>query len=82
MYEDIVKGLLNSDLSSEDIKKILDILFKEKESEYKPKFVPKEVFYPTGSNDPCARCNNNPKNNPHASGVCNCTLGLHTIYYC
>lgn len=24
--------------------------------------------------DPCANCPNNPMNNPHASGVCNCAL--------
>lgn len=24
--------------------------------------------------DPCAGCSNNPSNNPHASGVCSCTL--------
>lgn len=24
--------------------------------------------------DPCANCNNNPKNNPNASGFCNCVL--------
>lgn len=25
-------------------------------------------------NDPCEFCNNNPKNNPNASGVCSCAL--------
>ena len=24
--------------------------------------------------DPCAFCNNNPKNNPYASGICCCAL--------
>lgn len=24
--------------------------------------------------DPCATCNNNPMNNPNASGFCNCVL--------
>ena len=24
--------------------------------------------------DPCAGCSNNPRNNPHASGMCNCSL--------
>ncbi len=24
--------------------------------------------------DPCAGCSNNPKNNPNASGFCNCVL--------
>ena len=24
--------------------------------------------------DPCALCSGNPKNNPHASGICHCTL--------
>ena len=27
---------------------------------------------------PCTNCKNNPKNNPHASGICNCALpALH-----
>lgn len=26
------------------------------------------------NNNPCETCMNNPKNNPHASGVCNCAL--------
>ena len=25
-------------------------------------------------NNPCETCMNNPKNNPYASGVCNCAL--------
>lgn len=25
-------------------------------------------------NDPCRNCPNNPTNNPHASGFCNCML--------
>ena len=25
-------------------------------------------------NDPCANCPNNPMNNPHATGFCNCAL--------
>lgn len=25
-------------------------------------------------NDPCANCPNNPRNNPFASGICNCVL--------
>lgn len=29
-------------------------------------------------NDPCAGCSNNPKNNPHTSGVCGCTLPYRT----
>lgn len=24
--------------------------------------------------DPCAKCQNNPANNPNASGICNCVL--------
>ena len=24
--------------------------------------------------DPCRNCNNNPRNNPHASGICHCAL--------
>ena len=24
--------------------------------------------------DPCRNCNNNPRNNPHASGICHCVL--------
>jgi hypothetical protein len=26
------------------------------------------------SNNPCESCNNNTKNNPYASGICNCAL--------
>lgn len=29
-------------------------------------------------NDPCANCNNNPINNPNASGFCNCVLPYMT----
>jgi len=29
--------------------------------------------------DACATCSNNPKNNPHASGICHCTLGSPRI---
>ena len=32
------------------------------------------------THDPCDGCNNNPKNNPFASGVCYCTLGSKTTY--
>ena len=28
---------------------------------------------------PCDSCPSNPKNNPYASGVCHCTLGLKQI---
>ena len=24
--------------------------------------------------DPCRNCSNNPRNNPHASGICHCAL--------
>ena len=27
----------------------------------------------------CATCSNNPKNNPHASGICHCILGSPRI---
>lgn len=29
---------------------------------------------PVENKDPCKNCPNNPKNNPNASGVCNCAL--------
>lgn len=33
-------------------------------------------------NNPCANCNNNPANNPLASGICNCVLPyLNNPYY-
>ena len=33
--------------------------------------------------DPCANCSNNPINNPHASGMCNCALpALCNPIYC
>lgn len=32
--------------------------------------------------DPCEHCMNNPKNNPHASGICSCALpALYGIRY-
>ena len=32
--------------------------------------------------DPCEHCSNNPKNNPHASGVCWCVLPyLNNVIY-
>lgn len=36
----------------------------------------------TSHSDPCENCPNNPKNNPHASGICNCVLPYmnNTIY--
>ena len=30
------------------------------------------------SYDPCAKCPNNPANNPNASGICNCVLPYMT----
>ena len=37
-----------------------------------------EIEKKDGSNvysyDPCEKCMNNPRNNPYASGVCNCVL--------
>lgn len=29
---------------------------------------------PTRAGHPCIRCQNNPANNPNASGICNCVL--------
>lgn len=29
--------------------------------------------------NPCEKCNNNPKNNPMASGICHCILGGNKI---
>lgn len=34
-----------------------------------------------GYNDPCYYCGNNPKNNPNASGFCNCSLPSKNITY-
>ena len=34
-----------------------------------------------GYYDPCYNCGNNPKNNPHASGFCNCSLPSKNITY-
>lgn len=31
--------------------------------------------------DPCYNCGNNPKNNPSASGFCNCSLPSRNITY-
>ena len=32
--------------------------------------------------DPCRNCNNNPRNNPHASGICHCALpSMHDVIY-
>ena len=31
--------------------------------------------------DPCYNCGNNPKNNPYASGFCNCSLPSRNITY-
>lgn len=37
---------------------------------------------PTRAEHPCTHCQNNPANNPHASGICNCVLPTmwQTIY--
>lgn len=36
----------------------------------------------TAHRDPCEHCNNNPKNNPLASGVCSCVLPyLNQVVY-
>ena len=37
-------------------------------------FVPLSTQNPVQGYDPCATCGNNPKNNPHASGICCCAL--------
>ena len=32
--------------------------------------------------DPCRNCNNNPRNNPYASGICHCALpSMHDVIY-
>lgn len=32
--------------------------------------------------DPCRNCNNNPRNNPHASGICHCALpSMYDVIY-
>ena len=33
-----------------------------------------------GYYDPCYNCRNNPKNNPYASGFCNCSLPNNINY--
>lgn len=37
---------------------------------------------PTKAEHPCTHCQNNPRNNPNASGICNCVLPAlwQTIY--
>lgn len=37
------------------------------------KYVP-ALTAPTRGEHPCTHCQNNPKNNPAASGICNCVL--------
>jgi hypothetical protein len=54
----------------EEITKEIDIIFPVIESI-------KSIDLPD-YNDPCAGCSNNPKNNPHASGICGCTLPYMT----
>ena len=41
--------------------------------EYVPVFIGHDSFDSFDS-DPCRFCNNNPRNNPFASGICNCVL--------
>ena len=50
---------------------------------YVPIFIEKDTYDPYYQ-DPCRYCNNNPRNNPFASGVCHCVLpythGREVIY--
>ena len=41
--------------------------------QYVPVFIGHDSFDSFDS-DPCRFCNNNPRNNPFASGICNCAL--------
>ena len=40
-----------------------------------------EPYYQPEFFDPCYNCSNNPKNNPYASGFCNCSLPSKNITY-
>ena len=40
-----------------------------------------EPYYQPEFFDPCYNCRNNPKNNPNASGFCNCILPSRNITY-
>ena len=43
---------------------------------------PYNLVQPQGYYDPCEHCMNNPKNNPNASGFCNCSLpDLYRVRY-
>lgn len=65
-------------------KETLDFIEKTKQQMYETTFVPNELmneqllkdsFKPRfGTDNPCENCPNNPKNNPHSSGFCNCAL--------
>lgn len=65
-------------------KETLDFIEKTKQQMYETTFVPKDLmneqllkdsFRPRfGTGNPCENCPNNPKNNPHSSGFCNCAL--------
>lgn len=48
-----------------------------KKEEIPYKFEPEIELKPTFNNYKCCEnCNNNPKNNPAATGICNCILPL------
>lgn len=67
-----------------NINEISELIETIKKQMYKTTFVPKDLmneqllkdtFKPRfGSEYPCENCPNNPKNNPHSSGFCNCAL--------
>lgn len=67
-----------------NINEISELIETIKKQMYKTTFVPKDLmneqllkdtFKPRfGTVDPCENCPNNPKNNPHSSGFCNCAL--------
>lgn len=67
-----------------NINEISELIETIKKQMYKTTFVPKDLmneqllkdtFKPRFcSEDPCENCPNNPKNNPHSSGFCNCAL--------
>lgn len=42
-------------------------------------WLPQKGYY-GGNESPCEHCSNNPKNNPHASGICHCILGNPVVY--
>ena len=80
-------GELNNSIN--EISEIIETIKKQR---YKTTFFQKDlmneqllrdIFKPRfGTGDPYENCPNNPKNNPHSSGFCNCALAslMNPIY--